>query len=184
MNEKQHSYLSPKLAVMPRLPVEGLGVFAVKHVLRGELVALWSGRVVQEAEFNRLPPRERQLSVQVEDEFYLVPNRLGEPADYVNHSCNPNAGMGGQIAVVAMRDILPGEEVCIDYAMCDGSRYDEFECTCGSENCRRVVRGTDWQNPALWQRYAGYFSPYLQRRIELLSLVQQAQRPVEMATVF
>jgi hypothetical protein len=67
-----------------------------------------------------------------------------------------------------MRDIEPGEELTFDYAMCDGSRYDEFDCYCGGAHCRGRVTGEDWRRPELWQRYEGYFSPYLARRIEAL----------------
>ena len=52
--------------------------------------------------------------------------------------------------------------------MCDGSVYDEFDCYCGAHNCRGRVTGNDWKNPELWERYHGYFSPYLARRIEAL----------------
>jgi hypothetical protein len=76
--------------------------------------------------------------------------------------------MCGQIVVVAMRPIMPGEEICFDYAMTDGSPYDEFDCACGSPTCRGRVSGDDWRRPELWARYQGYFSPYLQRRIENL----------------
>jgi hypothetical protein len=30
------------------------------------------------------------------------------------------------------------------------------------------VTGDDWRNPTLWERYAGHFSPYLERRIRAL----------------
>lgn len=70
-------------------------------------------------------------------------------------------------------DIAPGEEICLDYAMCDGSAYDEFECGCGSPNCRGYVSGDDWKRPELWERYKGYFSPYLQRRIDRLKVNTQ-----------
>jgi hypothetical protein len=49
--------------------------------------------------------------------------------------------------------------------MSDSSDYDEFECQCGASNCRRTITGKDWMNPELQQRYFGFFSPYLQRRI-------------------
>jgi len=65
-----------------------------------------------------------------------------------------------------MRDIKIGEEVCFDYAMCDTMPYDEFDCGCGQPNCRRQVGGDDWQKPELQKRYAGYFSPHVQRRID------------------
>jgi hypothetical protein len=58
--------------------------------------------------------------------------------------------------------------VTIDYAMCDGTAYDEFDCACGASTCRGRVTGADWRDPVLWERYAGYFSPYLERRIAAL----------------
>jgi hypothetical protein len=50
----------------------------------------------------------------------------------------------------------------------DSCPFDEFECACGSPQCRGWVIGSDWKRPELWERYAGCFSPYLQRRIALL----------------
>ena len=82
-------------------------------------------------------------------------------------------GLIGQISVVALRDIYPGEEVCFDYAMSDSVPYDEFTCACGELNCRGRVTGNDWMLPDLQARYAGYFSPYLQRRIHRLQTEQQ-----------
>jgi SET domain-containing protein len=35
----------------------------------------------------------------------------------VNHSCEPNVGMGGNVLLVSMRDIAPGGELTIDYAL-------------------------------------------------------------------
>jgi hypothetical protein len=64
--------------------------------------------------------------------------------------------------------IEPGEEINFDYAMCDGTPYDEFECECGCENCRGRITGSDWARPELWEKYDGYFMPYLARRIEAL----------------
>jgi hypothetical protein len=43
-----------------------------------------------------------------------------------------------------------------------------------SENCRGSVKGTDWALPELWEKYDGYYMPYLARRIEAL----KARMPV------
>lgn len=160
------SYLSPKLEVRPHPEKGGLGVFACEPVRAGELLAVWGGEIYPRERFERLPRDLQRHSIQVEEDLYLVPTCAEEPADFINHSCDPNAGMSGQIALVAMRDIEPGEEVCMDYAMCDGTPYDEFPCACGAQNCRGWVTGEDWRRPDLQERYRGYFSPYLQRRIE------------------
>jgi hypothetical protein len=70
--------------------------------------------------------------------------------------------------LVAMRDIASREDISFDYAMTDGEPYDEFTCACGAPQCRGRVTGNDWRLPELWRRYEGYFSPYLQRRIDKL----------------
>ena len=71
-------------------------------------------------------------------------------------------------SMVAMRDIAPGEELSFDYAMCDASDYDEFRCLCGEPTCREIVTGSDWRDPVLQEKYAGWFSPYLAHRIAAL----------------
>lgn len=143
----------------------GRGLFARERVRAGEMLLVWGGDVVTSEMLHRMSEEKLRLSVQIEEDLYLVTPNEG-PADWVNHSCDPNAGLVGQIVLVALRDIRAGEEICFDYATSDGSPYDEFECGCGSRHCRGHVTGDDWQLPALQTRYAGHFSPYIQRRID------------------
>lgn len=172
---RQTNYLSPKLHVEARPRRGGYGVFAHEPIGRDELVAVWGGDVMIARQFAQLSPAETRYAIQVEEDLYLVSDLPAEPADYINHSCDPNAGLSGQIVVVALRDIEPGEEICVDYAMIDGTPYDEFECGCDTDLCRGWVRGDDWRRPELWQRYAGHFSPYLQRRIDRLKRRMKAE---------
>ncbi len=157
-------YLSPKATARLKTHRE-YGVYAIAPIQKEEMLAMWGGEVVTQETFETLPERLRRLSIQIEENLFLVALNEG-PSDYVNHSCEPNGGLSGQIELVALRDIAAGEEITFDYAMSDGSDYDEFECECGAPACRGTVRGTDWRDPALWEKYAGHFSPYLQRRIE------------------
>lgn len=168
MGQPTHSFLSPKCIVREAADRGGHTVVAIEPVAKGELIVVWSGTLVDGHVLSNLPARVKRHSLQVEEDHYLVSLTDCEPADYVNHSCSPNAGLSGQIALVAMREIRAGEEVTYDYAMSDGSSYDEFECRCGSVQCRGHVSGEDWKRPELWQRYQGYFSTYLQRRIARL----------------
>lgn len=165
MSAESHSFLSPKCSVHKAEDRGGHTVFAKEAIRKGELIVVWSGILVDGEALAQMPPPVRRHSLQVEENHYLVSLRDCEPADYVNHSCNPNAGLSGQIALVAMRDIEAGEEITYDYAMSDGSSYDEFACGCGAQHCRGAVTGKDWTRPELWTRYAGHFSPYLQNRI-------------------
>lgn len=166
MQKNPTSFLSPKCEARPTENGHH-GVYAKIHIAQGEILVIWGGQVATRDEFMQLPEHLRRLTIQIEEDFYLAGNEI-DPADFVNHSCEPNAGLQGQIVLVAMRDIAPSEEICFDYAMTDGSDYDEFECHCGAPNCRKFVRGSDWRNPELWEKYRGYFMPYLQKRIDRL----------------
>jgi hypothetical protein len=162
------AYLTDKCKVQNRDVTGGKAVIARELIEPGEVVAVWSGRIISGKELEALAPEIRMHTVQVEEDLYLASLRPDEAPDYINHSCDPNAGLDGQITLVAMRTIHPGEEVTIDYAMCDGSPYDEFDCACGAATCRGRVTGDDWRDPVLWERYRDHFSPYLQRRIAAL----------------
>ncbi|KPL82822.1 lysine methyltransferase [Thermanaerothrix daxensis] len=166
MQFSTYSYCSPKLELRPCPGERGLGLFAREPIHAGELLAVWGGQVLTGEQLRLLPVERRVHSIQIEEDLYMVPLTFGEPADYFNHSCDPNCGLSSPITLVAMRDIAVGEEACFDYAMSDSSDYDEFECHCGSPNCRGIVTGRDWMLPSLQERYRGYFSPYLQRRID------------------
>jgi hypothetical protein len=171
------AYLTDKCEVQNRDVTGGKAVFAREVIEPGELIGVWSGRIVTADQLDELPEEIRRHTVQVEEGLYLASLTANDAPDFINHSCEPNAGLDGQVAIVALHRILPGEEVTIDYAMCDGSAYDEFDCACGSHLCRGRVTGDDWRNPVLWERYADHFSPYLARRIEALKRVRVTRRP-------
>ena len=165
MRDGATSYHSSKLEAR-RIDGKGGRALVVREpVEKGELVVVWGGEVVHASRLGELTPDQRLLTIQVEEDLYLVSGRDG-PADWVNHSCNPNCGLRGQIALVALRRLEPGEEVCFDYAMSDGTPYDQFECGCGAPQCRGKISGDDWKRRELWKRYSGHFSPYLQLRID------------------
>lgn len=166
--QRSFSYLSPKCSVARATAKGGHAVIAREPIPAGELIGVWSGRIVSWEELPFLSPTLKTYTVQVEEGLYLTSIDAGEPPDYVNHCCDPNAGLSGQISLVAMRNIASGEEITFDYAMADGSCYDEFFCSCGSKNCRGWITGNDWRDPDLWARYEGFLSPYLQRRIDRL----------------
>ena len=167
-------YISQKL-VTKITPDKGtLGVFACEEIRSGELLAVFGGIVVTTHELSQLMDYQQHQAIQVEEGLHLAPFGESEPADYFNHSCDPNAGLDGQIALVALRDIQSGEEVSFDYATSDSTHYDDFDCQCGSNLCRARVTGDDWMKPELQTRYKGYFSPYLQVKIDKLKIAHNS----------
>lgn len=146
---------------------KGRGVYATAGIPAGTVVAGWGGMVVDRAAFAD-HEEAWEHAVQIAEDLFLLPPPDLEAADLVNHSCAPNCGMEGNIVLVAMRDIEAGEELCFDYAMTDDNPYFGFACECGQADCRGTVSGDDWQREELWDRYDGYFSPYLAKRIARL----------------
>jgi uncharacterized protein len=164
------SYLTPKA----RPESHGAGgqrSVAIEPIRAGETVAAFGGRCISRDELELLSAGQQRRSIQIDDSLFLAGALEPEPADFVNHSCEPNCGMSGNALVVALRDIEVGDELTYDHAMSDGSDYNEFECSCGSTLCRGKVTGHDWMLPELQLRYRGQFSPYLGRRIaDLVSI--------------
>ena len=71
----------------------------------------------------RLPERLQLYLAALTEEYEPV-------MPFLNHSCEPNVGFGGNIVLVAMSDIEAGEELSTDYAL-----FDDYEgsmdCNCG-----------------------------------------------------
>jgi hypothetical protein len=162
-------WLTPKTRSSQAGP-KGEGVYATSTISRGETVAGFGGYIVHVDGLSSLNDWQLSRTIQVADDLFLASHVLDDPADFINHSCDPNCGIVGSHVLVAMRDIAVGEELSFDYAMCDSNPYDEFECFCESPLCRGKVTAEDWMSGDLQDRYDGFFSAYLARRIAEMSM--------------
>lgn len=165
----EKSFLSPKVKLQKTKI--GKGLVVKKPIQVGELVVDFStgpGKHLSLKKADQLYDLGSDYMIQVgENEFFVATNKKElEDADYINHSCNPTCGIKGSLKIVAMRDIFPGEEISIDYSMSESSNY-EFKCECGSDICRQIITGQDWQKKELQKKYLGYFYDYLQNKILL-----------------
>jgi hypothetical protein len=133
------------------------------------------GYILTIADENKLTGIVADKPIELSDRFSIGPRRPGDlprmPQHYVNHSCEPNAGFNGQIFLVAMHNIEQGEEIVYDYAMVmhpndESSSYFAMPCQCGRTWCRGVITEDDWKRPDLQARYDGYFSWWLQKKID------------------
>lgn len=147
------TYCSPK-TIVRESSKGGKGLFARKDIAKNEIIAIKNGHIVDKEEAYRLDSELGDFSLQISDKFYICPKTKDEIKDiviFINHSCDPNVGMDGQIDYVAMRDIKAGEELCMDYAMAISNEY-ELECKCGSEKCRGIITGEDWKDEDLQKK--------------------------------
>src|SRR5439155_15478344 len=162
------SWITPKAAKGGASAIEGRGVHAVEAIAGGEVVAVKGGHIVDGPAVAGLPQAIRDSAFPIGPDLFLAALTPGEYEGVmmrVNHSCQPNVGMGGNVMLVAMRDIAAGEELTIDYALFLGDRGFAMDCRCGTAACRGAVRGTDWMRTDLRERYRGWFSWWLQHKI-------------------
>ena len=164
------SYLSPKTEVRES-KIHGRGLFATTEIAKDEIVAVKGGHIVDRKTLReQISPRLGPVEIQIDEDLFIAPVMEEECEGsmlYSNHSCNPNLGMRGEITFVAMRHVRAGEELTHDWATTDDDEYS-VECKCGAPHCRKILTGKDWQRADLQTRYAGYFSAYLARRIDVL----------------
>ena len=142
-----------------------MGVFATEYIEAGTTVAAFGGLVVDGAELRALGEVVCAHALQIDEDLFLASVPPFDPADYANHSCDPNCGMVGSVLMVTRRAVEAGEELCFDYAMTDSDDYDEFECSCATAQCRGTITGSDWKEPELRDRYRGWHSAYIARRL-------------------
>jgi len=163
-------WIEPTLEMRPS-PIAGMGAFATQPIPIGATVAVWGGVVYTHA--GLLVGMANLDTVAILDDGLYLADPADEPLaeEYaINHSCDSNLWMGDAITLVARRDIAPGEELTADYALwlCEVDwRLDV--CQCGSPLCRGKVTADDWRLPELQARYAGHFTPYLNRLISRFS---------------
>jgi hypothetical protein len=80
------SWLSPDVAVR-RSAIAGFGLFAMRGLVAGTVVARLGGRMIGDAEPAALEPPYSSISVADGVHLLLDPSH---PARYGNHSCAPN----------------------------------------------------------------------------------------------
>lgn len=165
---KLKGYLSSKVKKLQQSNISGQGLVCVEAVKKGEIIAIKGGHIIDIKIFEESYESVVGMTLlQIDDNFVIAPLEKTEIEDctiYLNHSCNPNVGIRGEITIIAMRDIQAGEEVVIDYAFIQNNEDEPMLCNCGSETCRRTITGKDWQIKDLQNKYGRYFSAFLREK--------------------
>lgn len=136
----------------------GLGVFAAKDFLKGEIVSEikdpeYYNSAITYAEIKGRGYTHADI-FQVGSDLFIPP--YGNIDDFTNHSCNPSTGIRLAVdgySVVALRDIRRDEEITYDYSTYQDCPEEDMACLCGAPNCRGVVRSFSTLPPMLQRRY-------------------------------
>jgi len=156
-----HSWLSPKCFVGDS-PLGGRGLFTRDAIDSGELVVVWGGQILTDTEVQSLAqtwPRLNHHTICIAPGLRLAPVDPAQvcDTDLINHCCEPNLGLMGQIVLVARRAIAAGEELTFDYETSE-TEQTPFDCCCGAARCRGRIDGQGWRNASFREAHAGYLS--------------------------
>jgi SET domain-containing protein len=132
--------LAPGIGVA-RSKIDGKGCFATVKFCRDQQIAEYIGERISlaEAERRRLAPGKKSIC-DVDSEWSIDGSGGGNGTQYVNHSCEPNSYLvisEGRVFLHALREIIPGEEITIDYLY--ELKLDETECRCRMATCLETL---------------------------------------------
>lgn len=170
MSDQQFNltYFSPKIEKRTS-SIEGRGLFSKGPIKKGEIVVVKGGYILTRGQRDEIGKKLGPSEIQITENLFIGPATEEEREGgmmHLNHSCEPNLGLQGQIVYVALRDIAIDEELTFDYATNDDDPNEIMKCRCGAESCRGVITGIDWKRPEIQRKYDGYFSWFIQRRID------------------
>jgi SET domain-containing protein len=130
--------------------VHGHGVYATKKISRGTRIIEYTGERVSWENASGDPENPHTFLFGLENGNDVIDGEInGNEARWINHSCAPNCEARerkGQVFIYAIRNLKPGQELFYDYALeVDEPRTKElekeYECRCGSPQCRGTMLG-------------------------------------------
>ena len=127
----------------------GLGLFATSFIPTDTPILSFRGPLLDLAAVLAKGDRSGDV-VQVDHARYIDTE---PPGLYVNHSCDPNAGIRHGFSLVAIRPILPDEQIFFDYSTTMLDRLWTMACRCGTSNCRGTVLDFDLLPQHVARRY-------------------------------
>lgn len=123
--------------------LSGFGCFAKVYFPKNSPIASYSGERITHVEaMGRMIGANGKRISQLDMDHYIDGSVGGNETQYINHSCEPNADVmviDGFIIVFAVREILPGEEVTVDYL--NSFDQDQTPCQCHTPSCRNRPNG-------------------------------------------
>ncbi len=136
----QEQLLAPGLIVKAS-PIDGQGCYAAQPFRKGRKIAEYEGERISRREIKRRLEGATRIHICAIDSYWAIDGSVGgNGTQYLNHSCRPNIFVKivrERIYFYALRDIVPGEELTLDYIV--SWHDDETPCSCGALNCRGTI---------------------------------------------
>lgn len=141
-------------------PIAGRGVFASRPIRRGQLILIMRGKRRRMRYRTPIDLRIGANWVPIAKDIWIEPVF---PIRFMNHCCEPNAGFKSPRHLYAMRDIMVGEEITIDYSAIEYVRFWSMPCSCGASRCRGTVRSVHFLTEQTYQGYLPFVPRFIQR---------------------
>lgn len=123
-------YPGKDFAVIRKDHKSGMGVVSYRSFKAGELLRDLQGEIV---------PEVLQHTLQIAPGKHLLDKDF---SGYFLHSCSPNITVDmDNMKVTALKDIEAGEYLFMDYAETEDILFKQFQCRCGSSDCRGWIKG-------------------------------------------
>ena len=151
MNDQDKSTEKNEYIIVKESSIHNKGVFAKILIPKGTRILQYVGEKVTHEEGEKRSEKSTTNSGLVYifelNETHSIDGDVSyNAAKYVNHSCNPNCEVdiiNDQIWYIALRDILPEEELYLDYNYSFEPEFWKHPCRCGSKNCRGYIIDED-----------------------------------------
>lgn len=134
----------------------GRGVFASKQLKKGDVILKFYGNFFTYDELPTPYDAVRDHYVQIEKNRYIGPS--GGIDDFINHSCDPNAGVKitrekGGAFLVAIKNISKNSQITWDYSTTMNEDDWEMDCNCRKRTCRKRIRDFKYIPKRTQQKY-------------------------------
>lgn len=130
----------------------GRGVFAAQNITKGEVIFTFTGKIITLDEVLAKEEESGGNPLQIDTTTYID---LEEPSVFINHHCNPNAGIVNTHTLVALIDIGKNEEIFFDYSTSMSENEDSWtmECGCSAVNCRKTIKDFHYLPTNIKEKY-------------------------------
>lgn len=143
----------------------GFCIIAKRPISKGERIFSFAGPIIDFLETKRRGEQEC-MPVQTGDNLYIDTEA---PWKYINHSCEPNAGIRNNSDLIALEDIPLHAEIRFDYSTTMDENSFTMECKCGKPSCRKVVTDFRLLPRDIQERYfeLGIVMDFIRKKYEM-----------------
>ncbi len=145
-----------------RSKIHGLGINIGETAKRGEIISRIEGEMKFKVNKDKKDALDNPDWVGIEKNQWIDPKK---PHKFLNHSCNPSAGMRGR-TLYALRDMKEGDEITIDYSIIEGDPLWELQCSCKEPSCRKIIRSVQFLPQKAFKRYLPNIPAYFRKLYE------------------